>query len=138
DGLVRHHGAELHDELAEALPEDRGVHLGHAVVLRHAVQVDVLGPRGPRGRGGEEQGDGERPARHAPEGSTGSGPLTTPAGGRYVPGPEPPMSQADPAALLQPAATRVRDPLSGRSVWLAGMIRNPRPKGEDLIYDLWF
>jgi hypothetical protein len=49
------------------------------------------------------------------------------------------MSDVDPTQLLQPAATRVRDPLSGRSVWLAGMIRNPRKKGEtDLVYDLWF
>lgn len=49
------------------------------------------------------------------------------------------MSDVDPTTLLQPAATRVRDPLSGRSVWLAGMIRNPRRKGEsDLVYDLWF
>lgn len=28
----------------------------------------------------------------------------------------------DPAALIEPAATRVRDPVSGRSVWLAKMI----------------
>jgi ATP-binding protein involved in chromosome partitioning len=49
------------------------------------------------------------------------------------------MSDVDPTQLLQPAATRVRDPLSGRSVWLAGMVRNGRKKGEgDLVYDLWF
>jgi ATP-binding protein involved in chromosome partitioning len=49
------------------------------------------------------------------------------------------MSQVEPTSLLQPAATRVRDPLTGRSVWLAGMIRNPRLKGEtDLVYDLYF
>ncbi len=41
--------------------------------------------------------------------------------------------------LLQPAATQVRDPLTGRSVWLAGMVRNVRRKGEgDLVYDLHF
>jgi len=46
---------------------------------------------------------------------------------------------SDPTSFLQPAATQVRDPLSGRSVWLAGMIKNPRPKGDaDLIYDLHF
>jgi len=39
---------------------------------------------------------------------------------------------------MQPAATRVRDPLTGRSVWLAGMVRNARRKGADLVYDLWF
>ena len=44
----------------------------------------------------------------------------------------------DPTTLLQPAATRVRDPLSGRSVWLAGMVQNVRTKGDDLVYDLHF
>jgi ATP-binding protein involved in chromosome partitioning len=48
------------------------------------------------------------------------------------------MSDLDPTSLLQPAATRVRDPVTGRSVWLAGMIQNPRPKGADLVYDLVF
>ena len=48
------------------------------------------------------------------------------------------MSDSDPTALLQPAATRVRDPVTGRSVWLAGMVQNPRPKGDDLVYDLVF
>lgn len=48
------------------------------------------------------------------------------------------MSEIDPTSLLQPAATQVRDPVSGRSVWLAGMVKNPRPKGPDLIYDLHF
>ncbi|MEO0600406.1 MAG: Mrp/NBP35 family ATP-binding protein [Myxococcota bacterium] len=48
------------------------------------------------------------------------------------------MADEDFTALLQPAASRVRDPLSGRSVWLADMIQNPRPKGDDLIYDLHF
>jgi ATP-binding protein involved in chromosome partitioning len=32
----------------------------------------------------------------------------------------------------------VRDPLTGRSVWLAGMVRNARRKGPDLVYDLHF
>jgi ATP-binding protein involved in chromosome partitioning len=48
------------------------------------------------------------------------------------------VDDVDPIALMQPAATRVRDPLTGRSVWLAGMVRNPRRKGDDLVYDLWF
>ena len=48
------------------------------------------------------------------------------------------MPELDPTTLIEPAATRVRDPVSGRSVWLAGMVRNPRPKGDDLIYDLHF
>jgi ATP-binding protein involved in chromosome partitioning len=33
------------------------------------------------------------------------------------------MSVEDGILLLQPAATRVRDPLSGRSVWLAGIVQ---------------
>jgi ATP-binding protein involved in chromosome partitioning len=46
---------------------------------------------------------------------------------------------ADVTAMLQPAATQVRDPLSGRSVWLAGMVKNARAKGEDdLVFDLHF
>jgi ATP-binding protein involved in chromosome partitioning len=40
--------------------------------------------------------------------------------------------------MLQPAATRIRDPLTGRSVWLAGMVQNTRLKGGDLHYDLVF
>ncbi|MEQ1504623.1 MAG: Mrp/NBP35 family ATP-binding protein [Myxococcota bacterium] len=52
------------------------------------------------------------------------------------------MSDIAPTALLEPAATRVRDPVSGRSVWLAGMVRNVRTKagagGDDLVYDLHF
>ncbi len=48
------------------------------------------------------------------------------------------MGDMDPISMLQPAATRVRDPLSGRSVWLAGMVKNPRLKGDDLHYDLVF
>ena len=42
----------------------------------------------------------------------------------------------DPLALLEPAATRVRDPLSGRSVWLAGLISEARIEGETLRFVL--
>ncbi len=48
------------------------------------------------------------------------------------------MADEDFTALLQPASSQVRDPITGRSVWLAQMIQNPRPKGDDLIYDLHF
>ena len=34
------------------------------------------------------------------------------------------MSEVDPSKLIQPAASRVRDPLTGRSIWLAGMVKN--------------
>ena len=46
----------------------------------------------------------------------------------------PPDAEAD--AILEPAATRVRDPLSGRSVWLAGMIHNARIEDDVLIFTL--
>ena len=42
----------------------------------------------------------------------------------------------DPLTLLEPAATRVRDPLSGRSVWLAGMIQDARVDGDVLRFTL--
>lgn len=52
------------------------------------------------------------------------------------------MSQPDPLALIQPAATRVRDPVSGRSLWLAGMVREAKVEGEQfaqvLTFELWF
>lgn len=42
----------------------------------------------------------------------------------------------DALSLLQPAATRVRDPLSGRSIWLAGLIQEPRIEGDTLRFVL--
>lgn len=42
----------------------------------------------------------------------------------------------DPLSLLEPAATRVRDPLTGRSVWLAGMVQEPRLDGDTLRFTL--
>ncbi len=46
------------------------------------------------------------------------------------------MSSAEALAILEPAATRVRDPQSGRSVWLAGMIQNPHLHGDRLSFTL--
>jgi ATP-binding protein involved in chromosome partitioning len=47
------------------------------------------------------------------------------------------MSIADEArAILEPAGTRVRDPISGRSVWLAGMIESPSITGDKLEFTL--
>lgn len=48
------------------------------------------------------------------------------------------MSEFDPVSLLQPAATRVRDPVSGRSVWLAGMVRDPHVHDGALEFGLVF
>lgn len=49
------------------------------------------------------------------------------------------MSDApDPLLYVQPAATRVRDPVTGRSVWLAGMVRNARSELDKLSFELWF
>lgn len=42
----------------------------------------------------------------------------------------------DPYTALEPAATRVRDPLSGRSVWLAGMVKEARIDGDVLRFTL--
>ena len=48
------------------------------------------------------------------------------------------MSDTDPLKVLQPAASKVRDPVTGRSVWLAGMVRNARIEGQELTFDLVF
>ncbi len=42
----------------------------------------------------------------------------------------------DPLTLLEPAATRVRDPLTGKSVWLAGMVTDSRLDGDVLRFTL--
>lgn len=49
------------------------------------------------------------------------------------------MTAVDPLHLIQPAATRVRDPLSGRSMWLAGMVQEAKvaPDGG-LEFDVVF
>ena len=44
------------------------------------------------------------------------------------------MSEA--AAILEPAATRVRDPISGRSVWMAGLITDAILEGDTLRFTL--
>ncbi len=48
------------------------------------------------------------------------------------------MADVDPRSLLEPAATKVRDPVSGRSVWLAGMITEARVDQGSLKYTLVF
>ena len=48
------------------------------------------------------------------------------------------MTEVDPLSLLQPAATRVRDPVSGKSLWLAGMVREGRIEDGALTFELWF
>lgn len=53
------------------------------------------------------------------------------------------METPDPLALVEPAASRVRDPVSGRSVWLSAMVRNARVDQNGgavprLIFDLVF
>ncbi|MBW2254376.1 MAG: Mrp/NBP35 family ATP-binding protein [Deltaproteobacteria bacterium] len=46
------------------------------------------------------------------------------------------MSAIDPLPLLEPAATRVRDPVSGRSVWLARLVRDARVDAGVLTIDM--
>jgi ATP-binding protein involved in chromosome partitioning len=42
----------------------------------------------------------------------------------------------DPRTLLEPAATQVRDPLTGRSIWLSGFVQDPRVDGDVLRFTL--
>ena len=42
----------------------------------------------------------------------------------------------DPYTYLEPAASRVRDPRSGRSIWLAGMVQDARIDGDVLRFSL--
>jgi len=48
------------------------------------------------------------------------------------------VSAVDPLTYVEPAATRVRDPISGRSVWLADIIRGAKIDGDVLKLDLVF
>jgi ATP-binding protein involved in chromosome partitioning len=43
------------------------------------------------------------------------------------------MNDVDPLRLLQPAATRVRDPVTGRSMWLAGMVQEARVAADGAL-----
>ena len=43
------------------------------------------------------------------------------------------MASIDPLNLVEPAATRVRDPVSGRSVWLAGIVTDPKVTEGGLV-----
>ena len=48
------------------------------------------------------------------------------------------MSATEALAILEPAATRVRDPRSGRSMWLAQMIRGPSLDEQKLEFSIAF
>lgn len=48
------------------------------------------------------------------------------------------MSEQDPNRYLEPAATKVRDPVTNRSVFLAGLIGNASIEGNTLRFDLNF
>ena len=48
------------------------------------------------------------------------------------------MADLDPLAVLQPAADKVRDPLSDLTVWQAGMVRNAALHDNTLSFELWF
>src|SRR5688500_7371578 len=69
-----------------------------------------------------------------------------PPGRATAPGPPPRppgyrgrmSEEVDPTTLVEPAATRVRDPLSNSSVWLAKMVRNVRMQDGKLRFDLVF
>ena len=48
------------------------------------------------------------------------------------------MSLEEASSYLEPAATQVRDPVTGRSVWLAGMVKEPVIDRGSLKYTLQF
>jgi metal-sulfur cluster biosynthetic enzyme len=48
------------------------------------------------------------------------------------------MNTPEAQAILEPAATRVRDPASGKSVWLAGLIKDSKLEGDRLELTLAF
>jgi ATP-binding protein involved in chromosome partitioning len=48
------------------------------------------------------------------------------------------MNTPEAQAILEPAATRVRDPASGKSVWLAGLVQDARIAGDALELTLAF
>jgi ATP-binding protein involved in chromosome partitioning len=48
------------------------------------------------------------------------------------------MNSPEAQAILEPAATRVRDPASGKSLWLAGLLRDARVEGDRLEFTLAF
>ena len=48
------------------------------------------------------------------------------------------MTETTPAHQVQPAAIRVRDPVSNRSIWLAGMVKNIIMEQGTLTFDLLF
>ena len=46
------------------------------------------------------------------------------------------MAETEAHAILEPAATRVRDPLSGRSVWVSQMIHDAQLEDDVLRFTL--
>lgn len=48
------------------------------------------------------------------------------------------MTISDPLSILEPAATRIRDPLSNRSMFLAGLIQKPKLDGKVLCFEVHF
>ena len=46
------------------------------------------------------------------------------------------MSSEEASAILEPAATRVRDPRSGRSIWMAGLLQEMQLKENCLSFTL--
>ena len=46
------------------------------------------------------------------------------------------MSNTEAHAILEPAATRVRDPKSGRSIWVAGLIQDAKISDTELSFTL--
>ncbi|MFT7519434.1 MAG: ATP-binding protein involved in chromosome partitioning [Kiritimatiellia bacterium] len=47
-------------------------------------------------------------------------------------------SPVDPLSIVHPAASKINDPVSGRTVWMAGMVQESTIKEGSLRFELWF
>ena len=46
--------------------------------------------------------------------------------------------EIDVHAILEPAATRVRDPVSGRSIWFSNMIQSPNQQDHTISFEMHY
>ena len=46
--------------------------------------------------------------------------------------------EIDVNTILEPAATRVRDPISGRSIWFSNMIKQPALQDHTIMFEMHY
>ena len=46
--------------------------------------------------------------------------------------------EIDVNTILEPAATRVRDPISGRSIWFSNMIKQPSLQDHTIMFEMHY